>query len=82
MSLQDLADQASRLSVSDRLALMDRIVKSLQSELGQTPGGSMGEDHRSALINQMRGFLRTDHPAPTDEEVEAMLEERRIEKYS
>lgn len=36
---------------------------------------------RTALINQMRGFLRTDKPAPTDTEVQAMLEERLVEKY-
>jgi hypothetical protein len=29
----------------------------------------------------MRGLLKTDQPAPTDEEVAAMLEERRAEKF-
>jgi len=29
----------------------------------------------------MRGLLKTDHPAPTDEEVAAMLAERGAEKY-
>ncbi|GAA6622961.1 hypothetical protein NUACC26_087860 [Scytonema sp. NUACC26] len=29
----------------------------------------------------MKGLLKTDQPAPTDEQVEAMLEERRVEKY-
>jgi hypothetical protein len=29
----------------------------------------------------MRGLLKTDQPAPTDKEVAAMLEERRVEKY-
>jgi hypothetical protein len=29
----------------------------------------------------MRGLLKTDAPPPTDAEVEAMLEERLVEKY-
>jgi hypothetical protein len=29
----------------------------------------------------MRGLLKTDQLAPTDQEVAAMLEERRVEKY-
>jgi hypothetical protein len=29
----------------------------------------------------MRGLLKTDRPAPTDEEVVEMLEERRMEKH-
>jgi hypothetical protein len=29
----------------------------------------------------MRGLLKTDRPAPSDEEVAAMLDDRRVEKY-
>ncbi len=36
---------------------------------------------RTALIRRMRGFLKTDKPAPTDTEVQTMLEERLVEKY-
>ncbi len=36
---------------------------------------------RAAAIRQMRGLLKTDQPAPTDQEVAAMLEARRTEKY-
>jgi hypothetical protein len=36
---------------------------------------------RSGAIQRMRGLLKTDQPAPTDEQVAAMLEERRVEKY-
>ena len=32
-------------------------------------------------IEQMKGLLKTDHPAPTDAEVEAMLEQHRKDKY-
>ena len=43
--------------------------------------GLRGIAKRADAIQKMRGLLKTDQPAPTDEEVEAMLEERRIEKY-
>ncbi|NMG18930.1 hypothetical protein [Brasilonema bromeliae] len=82
-SLQELKKQARQLSVNDRLELVHAIIESLQdvpnqqSERlleGQTP-------ERSRIIKQMKGLLKTDKPAPTDEQVAAMLEERRMEKY-
>lgn len=36
---------------------------------------------KAVLINRMRGFLTTDKPAPTDNQVQTMLEERLAEKY-
>ncbi|HYX15606.1 MAG TPA: hypothetical protein VE944_14795 [Nostoc sp.] len=36
---------------------------------------------RSHIIKQMKGLLKTDQPAPTDQQVESMLEQRRLEKY-
>ena len=74
MQLQELKKEAYKLSVSDRLALVSAIIESLQD----TPSI---ESNRSNAIKRMRGFLKTEQPAPTDEEVEAMLEERRVEKY-
>jgi hypothetical protein len=74
MSLQELKEQAYRLSPSERLALVSAIVDSLQDVTSFQP-------ERSNAIKRMRGLLKTDKPAPTDEEVEAMLEERRVEKY-
>jgi len=74
MSLQELQEQVLRLSVSDRLALMSAIVTSLQTTLTPQAG-------KKLLINQMRGFLKTEQAPPTDAEVESMLEERLVEKY-
>ena len=58
----------------------------IESDTIQTipPGtltGLRGIAQRADAIQKMRGLLKTDQPAPTDEEVEAMLEERRVEKY-
>jgi hypothetical protein len=74
MSLQELREQALQLSVSDRLALMSTIIESLQHEL--RPGPPVPED----IVDRMIGLAKTDAP-PTDAEVEAMLEERLVEKY-
>lgn len=74
MTLQELKEQAFKLSVKDRLALISAIVESLQDIPISAPD-------RSSAIRRMRGLLKTDKPTPTDEEVTAMLEERRVEKY-
>ncbi|WP_066382120.1 hypothetical protein [Anabaena sp. CA = ATCC 33047] len=74
MSLQELKQQARQLPVSDRLELINDIIESLQAPPNPHPD-------RTRIIQQMKGLLKTNQPAPTDEEVEAMLEERRVEKY-
>jgi hypothetical protein len=74
MSLQELKEQAFKLSVSDRLALVNAIIQSLQDTLNPQP-------NRKTLINQIRGLLKTDQPTPTDAQIQAILEERRVEKY-
>ncbi|BAU41433.1 hypothetical protein O77CONTIG1_01243 [Leptolyngbya sp. O-77] len=104
MSLQDAKEQAFKLSLSDRLTLVNLIIQSLQQELNKQvsqtetaaqpsstyiptdiPSSSMRgrlRAERTALIDQMRGLLKTDKPAPTDAEVKALLKERLVEKYS
>jgi len=74
MSLQELKEQARQLPVSERLELVRAIIESLQDVPSQPP-------ERSRRIKQMKGLLKTDQPAPTDEQVKSMLEERRVEKY-
>jgi hypothetical protein len=74
MLLQEVKEQVFKLPPSDRLALVSAIIESLQDQ------PVSGAD-RSGAIQRMRGLLKTDQPAPTDEEVAAMLEVRRVEKY-
>lgn len=74
MSFQELKKQVFKLSVSDRLSLMSAIIESLQEIPSFT-------SDRSKAIGRMRGLLKIDQPAPTDEEIAVMLEERRVEKY-
>ena len=82
MVLQELKEQAIKLPPIDRLALVDAIMESLHDTLIPPPN-SPAEilQRRSRAIQRMRGILKTDQPTPTDIEVEAMLEERRMEKY-
>ncbi|NES96856.1 MAG: hypothetical protein F6K32_16785 [Desertifilum sp. SIO1I2] len=74
MLLQELKEEAVKLSPSDRLALVSAIIESLQN----TP---ITKADRSSAIQRMRGLLKTDQPTPTDQDVAAMLEEWRVEKY-
>lgn len=74
MLSQELKAQIFKLSPSDRLALIAVIVESLQET-------TVSRSERSGAIRRMRGLLQTEQPAPTDEEVAAMLEERRVERY-
>ncbi|ANV85045.1 hypothetical protein AWQ21_12070 [Picosynechococcus sp. PCC 7003] len=74
MVSQELKAQIFKLPPSDRLALIAAIVESLQDT-------TAAQADRSSAIRRMRGLLKTEQPAPTDEEVAVMLEERRAEKY-
>lgn len=75
MSLQEVKNQAYKLSVIDRLNLVNAIVQSLQEELRPRP--PLPED----IVERMTGLGKMEGPPPTDAEVEAMLEERLVEKY-
>lgn len=74
MLLQEVKEQVFKLPPSDRLALVSAIIESLQDQ-------PVSEADRSGAIQRMRGMLKTEQPAPTDEEVASMLEARRAEKY-
>ncbi|PZV11135.1 MAG: hypothetical protein DCF22_15150 [Leptolyngbya sp.] len=74
MTLQELKSQARQLSESDRWELVNSIIESLQT----TP---IEKTERSGAIQQMKGLLKTNQTAPNDQEVRAMLDEHRMEKY-
>ncbi len=74
MLLQEVKEQVFKLPPSDRLALVSAIIESLQDT-------SISKPERSGAIQRMRGLLKTDQSAPTDEQVTTVLEARRVEKY-
>jgi hypothetical protein len=62
MLSQELKAQVFKRLPSDRLALIAAIVESLQET-------TVAQSERSGAIRRMRGLLKTEQPAPTDEEV-------------
>jgi hypothetical protein len=74
MSWQELRKEAYQLSVSDRLALVEAIVRSLREELRPRPPLPKG------TLTGLRGLLKSDSLPLTDEEVKVILEERLEEK--
>ncbi len=74
MLLQAPKEEAVKLSPGDQRALVSAIIESLQNPPSTKPDCS-------GAIQRMCGLLKTDQPAPTDQEVAVMLEERRGEKY-
>jgi hypothetical protein len=74
MLSRELQAEILKLSPSDRLALISVIVESLQDR-------ARDPLDRSVAIRHLRGLLKTDRLAPTDEEIATLLEERRMEKY-
>ncbi|MEM7796571.1 MAG: hypothetical protein AAF579_19220 [Cyanobacteria bacterium P01_C01_bin.118] len=87
MTFQELKELSIKLPVSKRLALVNLILESLQAELIPVSLPATTDKNPVSLsvsqaIDQMRGLLKTDQPAPTDDDVKTILEERRVEKFS
>jgi hypothetical protein len=74
MQLPELKAEILKLSRGDRLSLMMVIAESLQEM-------EVSRSERSEAIQRMRGLLKTDQPPPTDQQVAAMLEERRLSSH-
>lgn len=75
MSWEDLRKEAYQLSVSDRLLLVEAIIRSLSNELRPRPPVPDG------TLTRLHGLLKTDDQPPNDAETEVILEERLKEKY-
>ena len=64
----------SQWPVAQQMALVGDVLKRISPRV-EPP------KHRRRTLEQAFGLLATDKPAPTDEEVERYLDERRMEKY-
>lgn len=73
-SLQEVAAQAVQLSLADRLQLLDIIHQSLAPA---TPPPA----HSLSLL-AWRGFLKSDAPSPTDDDLRNAYTDYLIEKYA
>ncbi len=57
-----------------RFTLVQEVLATLAPEVSATL-------HRQPTLARARGLLATQQPAPSDQDVEAMLDERRRERY-
>jgi hypothetical protein len=74
MTLQQLQAQALELSTEERWALTNTLLRSLKPT-------NLPTRKPQGIVASLVGLAKTDGPAPTDEEVAAMLDERLAEKY-
>jgi hypothetical protein len=75
MTLQELQQAIYQLSAEEQLSLLATLFQALKARKQQVV------DHHS-LVNQLRGCLKKpDQPIPSDADIEAMREERLVEKY-
>jgi DNA-directed RNA polymerase specialized sigma54-like protein len=73
MILAELQEQALKLTVNERLQLANTLLRSVQSNSEST-------SKIKGLVPDLIGIARTKNP-PSDEEVKAMLDEHRVQKY-
>jgi hypothetical protein len=73
MTLHELQTQALELPAEERWQLTNALLKSLQPVQQIAQGQS--------IVERLVGIAKTDGPAPTDEEVATMLDERLAQKY-
>jgi hypothetical protein len=75
MTLQELQQAIYQLSAEEQLSLLETLVQALKARQKQAA-------NRHSLVNQLRGCLKKPgQPIPTDADIEAMREERLVEKY-
>lgn len=73
MSLQELAKQATQLSISDRLALVVVITESIHREIESKP--------QQSSTQWLRGLLKSDASPLSDDEIKAEYVDYLIQKY-
>jgi hypothetical protein len=74
MTLHQLQAQALELSTEERWALTDALLRSLKPQNPPSP-------KPQGIVASLIGIAKTDGPAPTDDEVAVMLDERLAQKH-
>ncbi|MBD2088543.1 hypothetical protein H6F67_01495 [Microcoleus sp. FACHB-1515] len=74
MTLQELQEQALKLSLEERWQLVYVLMRSLQPNPQSTA-------KPTGLAASLIGIAKTNAPPPTDEEVKAILDDRLTQKY-
>jgi hypothetical protein len=95
MTQQQFIEEIKRLSVTDRIALLEAITRSLREDL-ETSGGDLASldegnpeasvqsetERRIAAVHRLRGIIKFDGDPPSDEELKDHYTNYLIEKYS
>jgi hypothetical protein len=69
-----ILEEISNWEPQARISLARHILQTLEAPEVSTPP-------KQKSLNQIFGLLKTDKPAPTDEECEQIIEEERMRKY-
>jgi hypothetical protein len=95
MTQQQFIEEIKRLSIEERVALIEAISRSLREDLETTSGGAatVGEEtpedavqseteRRLSAVHRLRGIIKFDGDPPSDEELKDDYTNYLIEKYS
>lgn len=74
MSLQQIRQQIEKLSIEDKLKLINELTLSLKDT-------SSKQYNKKEIIKEMKGFLKTDNNSPDEYEIKSMLRKHKEEKY-
>ncbi|MDT4898329.1 MAG: hypothetical protein QOH25_3406 [Acidobacteriota bacterium] len=94
MTQQQFIEEIKRLSIKERIALIEAISRSLREDLVTTgDGATFGEEtqegsvqseieRRLSAVHRLRGIIKFDGDPPSDEELKDDYTNYLIEKYS
>ncbi len=76
MTVQDIVAEIPRLTIAERLVVLDAITQSLRTSMAtQRPT-------RESLVDHLYGAFKTTGPPPTDEDIDRMRYEALMEKHT
>jgi hypothetical protein len=82
MTLQELQEQALKLSIEERWELVWVVLRSISDQQSWPLQPNPQSTARpTGLAASLIGIVQTDAPPPTDEEVKAVLDEQLVQKY-
>jgi len=76
MTIQEIVAEIPRLTIEERLVLLEAITQSLRTSMMPQ------QQVRESLVDRLYGAFKTDGPTPTDEDIERMRYEALMEKHS
>jgi hypothetical protein len=75
MTVRDVMAEVGRLSLEDRLELLELLTRTLREEW-------RSERPTASSLGRLRGLLKSDDPPPSDAELAEIYETHLLEKYT